>query len=34
MPLTLSLAGWKIEEDMLGVLSQCLPTLAGLQAVQ
>ncbi|KAM9214831.1 leucine-rich repeat-containing protein 71 [Leptosomus discolor] len=25
--------GWKIDEDMLGVLSQCLPTLAGLQAV-
>lgn len=35
VPLTsLSLAGWKIEEDMLGVLSQCLPALAGLQAVQ
>ncbi|XP_010562500.1 PREDICTED: leucine-rich repeat-containing protein 71 [Haliaeetus leucocephalus] len=27
------LRGWKIEEDMLGVLSQCLPALAGLQAV-
>ncbi|KAM9251746.1 leucine-rich repeat-containing protein 71 [Cariama cristata] len=27
------LRGWKIEEDMLGVLSRCLPTLAGLQAV-
>ncbi|XP_040474305.1 leucine-rich repeat-containing protein 71 isoform X2 [Falco naumanni] len=28
------LRGWKMEEPMLGVLSQCLPTLAGLQAVQ
>ncbi|XP_052652279.1 leucine-rich repeat-containing protein 71 isoform X2 [Harpia harpyja] len=27
------LRGWKIEGDMLGVLSQCLPALAGLQAV-
>ncbi|XP_055553190.1 LOW QUALITY PROTEIN: leucine-rich repeat-containing protein 71 [Falco cherrug] len=27
------LRGWKMEEPMLGVLSQCLPTLAGLQAV-
>ncbi|KAK2525036.1 hypothetical protein Q9233_009083 [Columba guinea] len=27
------LRGWKIEEEMLGVLSQCLPALAGLQAV-
>ncbi|XP_074989495.1 leucine-rich repeat-containing protein 71 isoform X14 [Calonectris borealis] len=27
------LRGWKIEEDVLGVLSQCLPTLASLQAV-
>ncbi|XP_042640971.1 LOW QUALITY PROTEIN: leucine-rich repeat-containing protein 71 [Tyto alba] len=27
------LRGWKIEEDMLGVLSQCLPALAGLQAL-
>ncbi|KAM6106646.1 leucine-rich repeat-containing protein 71, partial [Phoenicopterus ruber ruber] len=27
------LRGWKIEEAMLGVLSQCLPALAGLQAV-
>ncbi|XP_009465983.1 PREDICTED: leucine-rich repeat-containing protein 71 [Nipponia nippon] len=27
------LRGWKIEEKMLGVLSQCLPALAGLQAV-
>ncbi|KAM6365277.1 leucine-rich repeat-containing protein 71 isoform 1-T1 [Pluvialis apricaria] len=27
------LRGWKMEEDVLGVLSQCLPALAGLQAV-
>ncbi|KAM7080564.1 leucine-rich repeat-containing protein 71 isoform 5-T5 [Ciconia maguari] len=27
------LRGWKVEEDVLGVLSQCLPALAGLQAV-
>ncbi|XP_075580660.1 leucine-rich repeat-containing protein 71 [Pelecanus crispus] len=27
------LRGWKIEEDMLGVLSQCLPAVAGLRAV-
>ncbi|XP_064331239.1 leucine-rich repeat-containing protein 71 isoform X3 [Phalacrocorax carbo] len=27
------LRGWKIEEEMLGVLSQCLPALSGLQAV-
>ncbi|KAM9264342.1 leucine-rich repeat-containing protein 71 [Morus bassanus] len=27
------LRGWKIEEEMLGVLSQCLPALGGLQAV-
>ncbi|XP_059688077.1 leucine-rich repeat-containing protein 71 [Gavia stellata] len=27
------LRGWKMEEAMLGVLSQCLPALAGLQAV-
>ncbi|XP_074023688.1 leucine-rich repeat-containing protein 71, partial [Numenius arquata] len=29
----LFLRGWKMEEEMLGVLSQCLPPLAGLQAV-
>ncbi|KAM6038087.1 leucine-rich repeat-containing protein 71 isoform 7-T7 [Theristicus caerulescens] len=28
------LRGWKIEEEMLGVLGQCLPALASLQAVQ
>ncbi|KAM6039609.1 leucine-rich repeat-containing protein 71-like isoform 3-T3 [Chlamydotis macqueenii] len=27
------LRGWKLEENFLGVLSQCLPALAGLQAV-
>ncbi|XP_074785330.1 leucine-rich repeat-containing protein 71 isoform X6 [Athene noctua] len=27
------LRGWKLEEAVLGVLSQCLPALAGLQAV-
>ncbi|KAM6038082.1 leucine-rich repeat-containing protein 71 isoform 2-T2 [Theristicus caerulescens] len=27
------LRGWKIEEEMLGVLGQCLPALASLQAV-
>ncbi|XP_068271194.1 leucine-rich repeat-containing protein 71 [Nyctibius grandis] len=30
---TVHLRGWKIEEAMLGVLSRCLPALAGLQAV-
>ncbi|XP_074422773.1 leucine-rich repeat-containing protein 71 isoform X2 [Larus michahellis] len=28
------LRGWKMEEDRLGVLSRCLPTLAGLRALQ
>ncbi|XP_030329810.1 leucine-rich repeat-containing protein 71 isoform X2 [Strigops habroptila] len=27
------LRGWKLEEDILGVLSQCLPALGALQAV-
>ncbi|XP_063213450.1 leucine-rich repeat-containing protein 71 isoform X2 [Chroicocephalus ridibundus] len=27
------LRGWKMEEDRLGVLSRCLPTLAGLRAL-
>ncbi|KAM9514773.1 leucine-rich repeat-containing protein 71 [Guaruba guarouba] len=27
------LRGWKLEEEMLGVLSQCLPALGALQAV-
>ncbi|XP_071583399.1 leucine-rich repeat-containing protein 71 isoform X3 [Heliangelus exortis] len=28
------LRGWKLEEEVLGVFSRCLPSLAGLQALQ
>lgn len=32
--LVLPLAGWKIEDKMLGIFSKCLPALGNLQALQ